>query len=339
MINHENLLNTLSEETRELYGEGIDEMDGFPDENDMDEVLNFIHYYVNQNRPVIFRNAVRNWKAFEEWDFDYLNNILKDKEISVACTPNGKADAVNEGLFVKPMEVKMNFKQFVGLLIGNKKDNKEITNKFPMESFNGMTSENTIFYAQHQNSSLTKEYIELIEDVPDCLEFAVKSFNNLPDAVNIWIGDSNSTSSLHKDPFENIYCVLRGKKIFTIYPPNDIINVPYKKYKEAHYHFENNEWKVIQEDSSVPWIDIDPEKETYEEIVNKYDRYKFATPYRVVLEPGDAFYLPSLWIHQVAQEHDEDGKVIAVNYWHDMQYGYPFLVNHYLCNIQLEKDK
>jgi peptidyl-lysine (3S)-dioxygenase / protease len=39
-----------------------------------------------------------------------------------------------------------------------------------------------------------------------------------------------------------------------------------------------------------------------------------------VLKPGEMLYLPSLYFHQVAQQEDDQGKVIAVNFWFDMQY-------------------
>ena len=63
-----------------------------------------------------------------------------------------------------------------------------------------------------------------------------------PDAVNLWIGDSRSVTSVHSgeenktsymlmtnhvngpfvlDPYENVYCVIRGKKIFTLFPPSE----------------------------------------------------------------------------------------------------------------------
>ena len=42
-----------------------------------------------------------------------------------------------------------------------------------------------------------------------------------PDAVNLWIGGSHSQTSLHKDPYENLYAVLRGSKTFTVLPPTE----------------------------------------------------------------------------------------------------------------------
>lgn len=63
-----------------------------------------------------------------------------------------------------------------------------------------------------------------------------------PDAVNIWIGNERSVTSIHSggsllqrwmihtldsvdtvrtDPYENIYTVVRGTKVFTLFPPTE----------------------------------------------------------------------------------------------------------------------
>ena len=43
--------------------------------------------------------------------------------------------------------------------------------------------------------------------------------------------------SVHKDPYENIYCVIAGYKDFLLIPPSDAPWVPYKKYAVASYNF------------------------------------------------------------------------------------------------------
>lgn len=54
------------------------------------------------------------------------------------------------------------------------------------------------------------------------------------------------------------------------------------------------------------------------------------TPMRVRLEKGDMLYLPALWYHKVAQECDEEGICVAVNYWYDMDFSGSFWP---LCNF------
>lgn len=45
------------------------------------------------------------------------------------------------------------------------------------------------------------------------------------EAVNLWVGTSQSTTSLHHDPYENIYHVLSGSKTFTLVSPIDGLRI------------------------------------------------------------------------------------------------------------------
>ena len=40
-----------------------------------------------------------------------------------------------------------------------------------------------------------------------------------PDAINLWIGNEYSISSMHKDHYENLFYVCSGEKMFTLCPP------------------------------------------------------------------------------------------------------------------------
>lgn len=56
----------------------------------------------------------------------------------------------------------------------------------------------------------------------DIIKFFSQNFfdNAMPDAQNLWMGYNDSVSSMHKDPYENIYCVVQGEKHFTLMPPD-----------------------------------------------------------------------------------------------------------------------
>jgi jumonji domain-containing protein 7 len=75
---------------------------------------------------------------------------------------------------------------------------------------------NVFFFSQ--NSNLTEEFEALLEDTRE-LEWARVAFGKAPDAVNFWMGDGRAVTSTHKDPYENIYCVVRGYKDFILFPP------------------------------------------------------------------------------------------------------------------------
>lgn len=44
------------------------------------------------------------------------------------------------------------------------------------------------------------------------------------------MGDERAVTSLHKDPYENIYCVISGFKDLILIPPTDYPNVSRSKY-------------------------------------------------------------------------------------------------------------
>lgn len=58
--------------------------------------------------------------------------------------------------------------------------------------------------------------------IPKSLDFAEEAFGTgPPEAVNLWMGDERSVSSMHKDPYENLFYVASGEKVFTLCPPSD----------------------------------------------------------------------------------------------------------------------
>ena len=182
----------------------------------------------------------------------------------------------------------------------------------------------------------------------DChIGWASEAFGTRPDAVNFWMGNADSITSMHKDHYENLYAVVRGQKTIILHPPTDIPCIPYETYKLARYK-ENNDgvFDIIdiysdENDSSflkpgqsdqdcsnlsdddaengkssdielISWIAIDPLNPD----LGKYPQYTCCQQYKAVVFPGDLLYLPSLWFHHVTQSD----QTIAVNFWYDMEY-------------------
>ncbi len=74
------------------------------------------------------------------------------------------------------------------------------------------------------------------EDIP----WARIALGQPPDAINLWIGNSNSTTALHKDNYENIYCQIRGSKEFVLLPPVEMACVNEKSLPCATYAIQSN---------------------------------------------------------------------------------------------------
>ncbi|XP_016067822.1 PREDICTED: cytosolic phospholipase A2 beta isoform X2 [Miniopterus natalensis] len=76
------------------------------------------------------------------------------------------------------------------------------------------------------------------------------SGGKMPDAVNFWLGEAAAVTSLHKDHYENLYCVVSGEKHFLLHPPSDRPFIPYEMYTPATYQLtEEGFFKMVDEEA------------------------------------------------------------------------------------------
>ena len=270
-----------------------------------EDYLYFYQQFVSKSSPVKILNCIKSWGAWKLWNEGYLLDKLGDKPVTVSITPNGLADAVIDGKFTLPHEEVMPFKTFITELQS--------------------PNDNRVLYLQKQNSSFLSEFSCLQNDIDTNLKWARDIFGTDLDAINFWMGDGRAVTSLHKDPYENIYCVVRGSKTFTLYPPIDRINFAYHNY--STWKYDSN--LILQEfgDISTPWIKIDQRDPAN-------DSSSGATPVIVTVSAGETLYLPSYWFHHVTQTHG----TIAVNFWFDIDYGPNFGTYHLVDEIMKQTE-
>ncbi|XP_048751149.2 bifunctional peptidase and (3S)-lysyl hydroxylase Jmjd7-like [Ostrea edulis] len=280
--------------------------------------LSFYREYVSPNKPVLIRNGLQHWSAITKWTPDYLREKLGERVVTVAVTPNGYADAITDGKFVMPEERQMAMSEFLDIM-----DHPD--------QYNG------VFYIQKQNSNFIDEFEDIIGDVEPDIPWGTEAFGLKPDAVNFWMGDTRAVTSMHKDHYENLYCVVRGWKKFILIPPTDSAFVPYDTYQAAKFTEKDGTFHVEaeKETGQIPWIAVNPLAPNSQ----KYPEFGKARMLEVFVKEGEILYLPSLWYHHVQQSHG----CIAVNYWYDMQYDikynyYNFLQNVNNINKSMKKD-
>jgi hypothetical protein len=113
----------------------------------------------------------------------------------------------------------------------------------------------------------------------------------------IWIGNA-STVACHNDTFDNVACVVSGRREFTLYPPDCVGDL----YVGPIDHTMAGR-PVSLAASSAPGD-------------TRFPRFAAAAERASIarLQPGDALYLPKLWWHQVEAS---DSVNVLVNYWWD----------------------
>jgi peptidyl-lysine (3S)-dioxygenase / protease len=193
-----------------------------------------------------------------------------------------------------------------------------------------------------ENDNLRQEYSNLLQDVPADIAFARIALEKQADAINLWIGNELSVTSLHKDNYENIYVQVRGQKHFVLLPPiempctNEQL-LPKTRYRSVEGHSstwpEDLTFDAGEEDCQVPvatWDPDDPLKR-----LSKYSH--LSTPLRITLDEGDLLYLPAMWYHKVSQSSGVEGFACAVNYWYDMEFAGGFwAANNFLRDVTNE---
>jgi jumonji domain-containing protein 7 len=270
--------------------------------------LEFYRDYVGRNIPLVVRKGCAHWKT-SHWTNEYLKNIKGN--VTVAVTPDGLGDCIKDNVFVLPYEEQLSLGEFIELL----------------------PSRDKVHYIQKQCSSLVLEFPELLKDIEE-LDWAQTAFAQPPDAINFWMGDERAISSTHKDPYENIYCVVTGCKEFTLLPPTDLPYLYRKRYPVGQY---TKDFCIDLLEEQVPWIPVDPDNPD----MHKFPLFEHASPIVVRLYAGDVLYLPSLWFHKVKQSCDEQGRCIAVNFWYDMNFDqrYTWSVFQETINPLIHPDK
>ncbi|KAL5119668.1 hypothetical protein ACEQ8H_002514 [Pleosporales sp. CAS-2024a] len=289
--------------------------------------------YVARNQPFVIRNNAN--KDFgpitQRWTPSYICQKLGSTKVTVALTPAGNADAVvhlaaNDGsLFCKPYQVQESFSSAVQAIIAQEQ------NATPS------SSPAATRYIQSQNDNLRSEYRHLFAELPAHIPWATEALQHEPDAVNLWLGNSHSTSALHKDHYENIFVQLAGAKHFVLLPPVQSPCVNERAVLSATYapllhppvstlsHHIRKDDLCIQIDEPMHYVPLpmwDPDRPG--ENTSPYSPY--ARPMRVTVRQGDVLYLPALWYHKVKQVAGHQGVCCSVNYWYDMDFTGQFQV-------------
>ncbi|KAG2042840.1 cupin-like domain-containing protein [Suillus americanus] len=266
---------------------------------------------VHISRPVIIKGF--QIPALKRWTDDYLQTNLQGQPISVAITPNGQADAIAAGpgarlFFVEPFIKKVSMVKFLEQL-NAEQDSDNLPASY-LQSQNGNIYSSRFFESPNDDWS---EFCALREDVPSNIPWVTEALGRNPDAVNLWIGNSKSITSIHSDPYENIYTVIRGSKHFTLLPPCEGWCLQERMYPHAVYGYTDNSNSL----SVVPSPDTPQVR--WSSVINPDLPGSLppeAHPLHVTLEAGDTLYLPVGWWHYVQQSGPT---TIALNWWYDAE--------------------
>lgn len=241
--------------------------------------LTLLRDYVSKSVPCIIRGLLEHWDAVQKWRDDaYLFQTAPNQfaaaapPVTVALTPNGRADCItdvlfippalrpggeaveeeaegeSETLFMAPAEVKVTLPHLKAMIDDAKLRSllmaplsvdlcaSGATRRFRPTAPQDVDPLVPIPYCQLQNNCLETEYTHLKHDISDNVKHLGERLFGTPcDASNVWIGTNLSVTSMHQDWYENLYAVVRGCKTFTLIPPWEAPLVKKEKVRSAKY--------------------------------------------------------------------------------------------------------
>jgi lysine-specific demethylase 8 len=225
-------------------------------------VERFVKEYLLPQKPVVLTKSFEDWPARSRWDFDYIRSTVGSKELRVEAT--GTQDKA--GYFGRnSTPEKMKLADYVSQV--------QLSNEIPRVYLGGI--------------SVPGELPEIAGDVKIP---AYVQGKERPVAY-LWLGAGKVNTQLHFDINNNFHALLRGRKKFILFPPDQAKYLYPTTLFSPRRHFS----QVRLEAPSDP----------------RFPRLKLAKGFRASLSPGDLLFLPSLWWHEVRTLEPS----IAVNYW------------------------
>ena len=229
-------------------------------------------------RPVVLRGYVKDWPAVRHASesvpalVEYLSRFDNGKAVDAQMTP----PQMDGQRYYNEAMTGINF----------------IRNRLPLAAL----VEQVLRYARFPNPPAVAAQSSLIRD---CLPgFAEENRLDLVGEhvlPRIWLGNRITTPT-HLDEWNNIGCVVAGRRRFTLFPPEQIANLYIGPLDFGH--------------TGAPMSVVSLRNPDLE----KFPRFRAAleTAVAAELKPGDAIVIPPLWWHHVESLEPLN---VLVNYW------------------------
>ncbi|WP_162230751.1 cupin-like domain-containing protein [Marinagarivorans algicola] len=132
---------------------------------------------------------------------------------------------------------------------------------------------NDYYLTANNNQSSSQELKELFEDVGEFGD-GYRLTESVKRRSHLWFGPKGTCTQLHHDLTNNMLLQVYGRKKITLIPAFQVPNV----YNDSHVY------------SAVDFPNVDLER---------YPKMSGVTPLEVILNPGEAIFIPIGWWHQV----------------------------------------
>jgi Cupin-like domain len=238
---------------------------------------------LEDKRPAVLRGLVSDWPAVKQGQDSpaalvrYLSRFDNGKSVdALLATPE-----IDGRIFYNDAMTGFNF----------------LRNRLPLAA----VAEQVLRYSQFPKSPAVAAQSALLRDClpgfSDENPLGIVDPNVLP---RIWLGNRITTPT-HLDEWNNIGCVVAGRRRFTLFPPEQVANLYIGPIDFAP--------------TGAPMSMVSLHHPDFE----RYPKFReaLAAAQQAELAPGDAIFIPPLWWHHV--ESLEPFNVLVNYWWHESQ--------------------
>lgn len=218
-------------------------------------------------RPVVIRGALKDWRAFDAWrNMDYLEDAAARVPAKLTITHGLALDHVLMSITERAMFRREGLRY-------KRKYFQMVTLKRFLELLTSDYDPRTNYYARH---------VPLPEPIRG--DVGELRFCGAPiESRSLFFGRRTFTDIHEHHGMDAFMCQLSGRKEVILFPPDDL-------HGKALYRLFFSNW------SPVRLFDVD---------LKRFPLFRFSKPRKVIVEPGDALYIPNPWWHSVIALDDE----------------------------------
>ena len=239
------------------------------------------HELIARHEPAVFRGLASSWLPIpgtsDEATLGWLESILKNKIVPVSVGFPGDGGFVGTSQADRGRSIRTTLsgeRPFSSLAADMRREMRERTGH--------------ILYMQ------SVEVDKALPEIKEFIKLPLEQCTVPQGSWRAWIGTGDHRVNLHYDGEENFFCMLAGRKRFSV--------APFEVLKDLYVGPLNGPF-------GPPASLVDPGRPD----LSKYPRFAAAQEQMVTidLEPGDVLYLPAHWWHYV----ESFGFNVSVNYW------------------------
>src|SRR5262245_14198055 len=209
----------------------------------------FLSEFLLPQKPVVLTGAIADWRALARWEPEYLRSTVGAKRLRVeAVTEREKSGYFGRQSVPQHMD------------LGDYLSRVFADQGVPRLYMGGI--------------SISGELPELAGDV-SMPRFVQGSERPVP---YLWLGAGHSTTQLHFDINNNFHALIRGRKEFILFPPDQSRFL----YPTTVFHARRHFSRVRLEDPDYA----------------RFPHLRKAKGFQVTMNRGDMLFLPSLWWHK-----------------------------------------